>query len=95
MAVLQYENAQNKPAVLAYAGGSVAALIFAEWLIHKPGLNIVSIATVAHCLLMQLQVCSTMSRLITSLLFFCAAFGIPNPASRAAVPPWSCGQVLG
>ena len=42
--VLQYENAQNKPAVAAWAGGAVFAIFFAEWLIHKPGLNIVSAA---------------------------------------------------
>lgn len=36
----KYENAQNKPAVIAYTGGSVTLLIFAEWLINKPGLNI-------------------------------------------------------
>ncbi|DBB07765.1 hypothetical protein WJX82_010306 [Trebouxia sp. C0006] len=36
----KYENAQNKPAVAAWAGGAVFAIFFAEWLIHKPGLNI-------------------------------------------------------
>ncbi len=41
---MQYENAQNKPAVAAWAGGAVSAIFFAEWLIHKPGLNIVSLA---------------------------------------------------
>ena len=28
----------------AWAGGAVSAIFFAEWLIHKPGLNIVSLA---------------------------------------------------
>lgn len=44
LCVMQYENAQNKPAVAAWAGGAVFAIFFAEWLIHKPGLNIVSLA---------------------------------------------------
>ncbi|KAL3154480.1 hypothetical protein ABBQ32_013944 [Trebouxia sp. C0010 RCD-2024] len=36
----KYENANNKPAVAAWAGASVFAIFFAEWLIHRPGLNI-------------------------------------------------------
>ena len=42
LVAVQYENAENKPAVAAYAGGAVSAILFAEWLIHRPGLNIVS-----------------------------------------------------
>ena len=41
-ACLQFENAQNKPAVAGWAVGAVFALFFAEWLIHKPVLSIVS-----------------------------------------------------
>ena len=50
--VLQFENAQNKPAVAAWAGGSVFAIFFAEWLIHKPGLNIVSLAVLPTILVL-------------------------------------------
>lgn len=54
---MQYENAENKPAVAAYAGGAVSAIIFAEWLIHKPGLNIVSFAATPAALIMRQQFC--------------------------------------
>lgn len=48
---MQYENANNKPAVAAWAGASVFAIFFAEWLIHKPGLNIVRIVDALCCCL--------------------------------------------
>lgn len=38
----KFERAENKPAVVGYISAAVAAFIIAEWLIHLPGLKIVS-----------------------------------------------------
>lgn len=38
----QFEKVENKPVVVGYIAGAVAALIVAEWLIHLPALDIVS-----------------------------------------------------
>lgn len=36
----KFEKSSNKPAVLGYSAGAVAAFFVAEWLIHLPGLDI-------------------------------------------------------
>lgn len=42
--MLQFEASENKPVVIGYIVGAVAAFIFAEWFIHLPLFNIVSCA---------------------------------------------------
>lgn len=39
-ASVQFENSNNKPVVVGYTIGAVAAFFTAEWLIHLPGLDI-------------------------------------------------------
>lgn len=88
--MLQYENAQNKPAVIAYTGGSVTLLIFAEWLINKPGLNIVSdVSVLVYWCAEEQYTCISIS---TSMILT-AAVGVPHPANWIAFPAWSCEQV--
>jgi hypothetical protein len=43
-ALLQFEKTENKPVVIGYVAAAIFAFFTAEWLIHLPGLNIVSCA---------------------------------------------------
>lgn len=36
----KFEKADNKPLVVGYLSAAVGAVIFVEWLIHLPGLNV-------------------------------------------------------
>lgn len=45
--VVQFEKLENKPIVIGYGIAAVFALLATEWLIHLPGLNVVS--AVASC----------------------------------------------
>ena len=40
----QFEKVENKPVVVGYIAGAAAAIIIAEWLIHLPALDIVSLS---------------------------------------------------
>ena len=72
---MQFENANNKPAVAAWAGGSVFAIFFAEWLIHKPGLNIVRMALLISSSFTQLKAHSN-SAVLQLLGFPIQLFGL-------------------
>lgn len=37
---LQFERAENKPAIVAWTSAAIFAFFFSEWLIHLPGLNV-------------------------------------------------------
>ena len=37
----QFEKSENKVAIVGYSAGALGAFVFAEWLIHLPGLNFV------------------------------------------------------
>ena len=38
---MQWEKADNKPAIALYISGAAFAIFFSEWLIHLPVLNVV------------------------------------------------------
>lgn len=42
---VQFEKVENKAAVVGYIAAAVSALIFTEWLIHLPALDIVRTRT--------------------------------------------------
>ena len=44
LAPAQFEKVENKPVVVGYIAGAAAAIIIAEWLIHLPALDIVSLS---------------------------------------------------
>jgi hypothetical protein len=47
---LQFEASDNKPVVIGYSVGAIAALFFAEWFIHLPLFNFVSSLPTAACI---------------------------------------------